>query len=410
MVKAGQSSHDSYVFQDGMPFFWLHVTLAVNIIFFCVNYNLPVYPLYFNFVTLLISVFFYGIYYSKYRGYLKYIFYFFYIIWISFYSIISEYNSGLIMYFTVLFVLSIVLFVEKRTRSFMALFPAFAFISVVIIKTQFPPLMVGLGQVRTIVHGSIIMFLVYITVRKFVNEYEREYQLKDALIDEVNNKNAELERFAYITSHDLKQPVRNIVSFTGLLERNIINSNTREKNLEYLNYIKNSSNNLDALIDDILKLSKLDTSEFVSEEVDLNQVVEGVKNSMTQYIEGKNATIYKVSLPTIKGSRLFLNLLFQNLIENGIKYNDNSDPTININFYSFGDENFVEITDNGIGISKEYYDSIFQPFKRLHNNETYSGSGLGLSICKKIMDIHKGTISVVQSDIKGTCFRLGFPK
>lgn len=332
MDKAGQSSQNSYVFQDGMPFFWLHVTLVVNVIFFFVNYSLPVYPLYFNVVTLLFSFFFYSIYYSSFRDYLKYIFYYFYILWISFYSIISEYNSGLIMYFTVLFVLSIVLFKEKRTRSFMALFPALAFISVVIIKTQYQPIMVGLGHTRTIVHGSIIMLLVFVTVRKFVNEYEREYRLKDDLIDEVNRKNAELERFAYITSHDLKQPVRNIVSFAGLLERNINRTNSKEKNIEYLNYIKNSSDNLDHLIDDILKLSKLDTAEFVSEEVGLNQVVEGVTNSMTQYIQTNKALINKDNLPEVKGSRLFLNLLFQNLIENAIKYNESPEPKIDISF------------------------------------------------------------------------------
>lgn len=410
MDKAGQSSQNSYVFQDGMPFFWLHVTLVVNVIFFFVNYSLPVYPLYFNVVTLLFSFFFYSIYYSSFRDYLKYIFYYFYILWISFYSIISEYNSGLIMYFTVLFVLSIVLFKEKRTRSFMALFPALAFISVVIIKTQYQPIMVGLGHTRTIVHGSIIMLLVFVTVRKFVNEYEREYRLKDDLIDEVNRKNAELERFAYITSHDLKQPVRNIVSFAGLLERNINRTNSKEKNIEYLNYIKNSSDNLDHLIDDILKLSKLDTAEFVSEEVGLNQVVEGVTNSMTQYIQTNKALINKDNLPEVKGSRLFLNLLFQNLIENAIKYNESPEPKIDISFYEFGDEYIIEIGDNGIGIGKEYYESIFQPFKRLHGNDAYSGSGLGLSICKKIMDIHNGTIGIIRSDNTGTCFKLAFPK
>lgn len=393
-----------------MSTMWLHLTMTVNIIFLVMNYFKPAFPIYLNMATTLVAILFYVLYFAGYRNHLRYFFFFFYIIWVSFYAVICDYSTGMIMYFNVLFALSILLFDNSSRRRIMALFPAAAFVIVIILKSEISPLVLYESPIRPILHFTLNFVLVFITIWKFVNQQEKESSDKDALISEINEKNSELERFAYITSHDLKQPVRNIVSFTGLLERNIINSNTKEKNLEYLDYIKKSSDSLDRLIDDILKMSKLDTSEFVDEVVDLNQVIDLVEDSMRQHIIDNKVSINRKNLPVIKGNQLFLNLLFQNLIENAIKYNENVEPRILITSYEFGDEKIIELKDNGIGIDKDFFDSVFQPFKRLHSNDSYSGSGLGLSICKKIMDIHKGSISIISSDSNGTNFRLVFPK
>ncbi len=263
---------------------------------------------------------------------------------------------------------------------------------------------------RMFVHFSISLIVIFTAIWKYAQIAEQASSKKDTLIKEVNRKNVELERFAYITSHDLKQPVRNITSFAGLLERNLMNAGDNVKSLEYTKFIKSSSESLEQLINDILKLSKLGTEEFVSEEVDLNATIQRILKSMEFYIKSRNGEVTIDKLPVLKSSNIYLTLLFQNLIENSLKYNKSANPSVELRYNEGTQYHIISVIDNGLGISEEYFDIIFQPFKRLHSNKTYQGSGLGLSICKKIVDMLGGNISLKSQVGQGSEFVIELPK
>lgn len=233
---------------------------------------------------------------------------------------------------------------------------------------------------------------------------------QNSLLSVLKSKNKELERFAYITSHDLKQPLRNIGSFAGLLRRTIDQPDKIEKKLEYLGQIESSAGRMNTLIEEILSFSKIDKTEIKKEMVNLQELVDEFVQSHSEYIKEKDATINYVNLPSVKGNKLYLSLLFQNLIENGIKYNSSENPTIEITAKTRN--NFIKITiqDNGIGISDQFSAEIFEPFKRLHSRRNYEGTGLGLSICKKIVETHDGKIWLENKEgQQGTKFGFTLP-
>ena len=230
--------------------------------------------------------------------------------------------------------------------------------------------------------------------------------------ESLTKSNEELERFAYIASHDLKTPLQNIISFTELLEKQLGNDKNEQIN-QYLMFIKEGGVRLKNLITDTLEYSRISYSEKeeTCEEVDLNILLEDLEQSMLGYLNDHNASISQVGdLPTIvanKYSSIFI--LFQNFVENGIKYNKSEQPTINIYAKENVNSHSIFIEDNGIGISKEYHEKVFVLFSRLHNHDEYSGTGLGLSICKKIIDQNKGEISINSTKGQGTTFEIIFP-
>ena len=149
---------------------------------------------------------------------------------------------------------------------------------------------------------------------------------------------------------------------------------------------------MNSLIEEILSFSKIDKTEIKKEKVNLQSLVDDFVLSHSEYIKEKGATINYNNLPIVQGNKLYLSLLFQNLIENGIKYNTSEKPTIEIKSKIRGDFIKITVEDNGIGISDEFSAAIFEPFKRLHSRRNYEGTGLGLSICKKIVETHEGKI------------------
>lgn len=257
------------------------------------------------------------------------------------------------------------------------------------------------------VFASIMVVLITLRYFQLIKKLLKE---QSSLLKVLKSKNKELERFAYITSHDLKQPLRNIGSFAGLLRRTIDAPNKTEKKLEYLSQIETSAGRMNTLIEEILSFSKIDKTEITKEEIDLNELLTDFLASHSQYIKEKNAEVNIEELPTVIGNKLYLSLLFQNLIENGIKYNSSNQPLININ--SLKRDNLIKITieDNGIGISDEFSAAIFEPFKRLHSRRNYEGTGLGLSICKKIVESHDGKIWLEnKKNQQGTKFAFTLP-
>lgn len=271
----------------------------------------------------------------------------------------------------------------------------------------------------TIIYSIIVSILISIVALLLFNAYRNKKQFNKALQEQVQSQtkalriannslkdsNIELERFAYVASHDLKEPLRNISSFSGLLEHRLKDKKEKPQIMEYLHYIKSNAQQMNSLIKDILEYSKVDNDKKNRfEEVNFNIIIEEVKNSIFTDIQKHNVSINVQAKPpniyTIS-SQFFL--VFKNLISNGIKYNDSETKIIDIGYEEKESFHQFSVKDNGIGIEASYQDQIFELFKRLHNREQYQGSGLGLAICKKIIKNLDGEIWV-ESSQKGSTF------
>lgn len=239
---------------------------------------------------------------------------------------------------------------------------------------------------------------------------ELEHKNKKIAIqnDRLTSLNGELRDFAYATSHHFKTPLRSIHSFMGLLEKQL-DAETLKKVEDYLRFAKESSIHLYELTQNLLAFSKLSVSETEKTYIDLNEVVGWVQKNLNDKIEKKNVQFDLTSLPVVFGHQFHFELLFQNIIDNGIKYNDVQNPLIKIEFEEDLMDFRIKISDNGIGISEKFQEKIFDMFSRLHTPDQYEGTGLGLSICRKIVVQYEGNISLRSAEGKGSTFILEFP-
>jgi len=216
----------------------------------------------------------------------------------------------------------------------------------------------------------------------------------------------ELERFTYIASHDLKSPLRTINSFIGLIERDIKRENY-DVLPDRLQFVKTGAKQMNSLVEDILEISVLNNPDKKKKKkVDLNLVADKVTASLKEDIETKNASLKIDNLPSYNCDETEFSLLFQNMIQNGIKYNESSNPEVKIYSEAIDNKIIISFEDNGIGIAEEYHEQIFQFFKRLHSSDKYSGTGLGLGLCKKIVNSYDGYIQVFSEAGKGSIFQV----
>ncbi len=225
---------------------------------------------------------------------------------------------------------------------------------------------------------------------------------------ELETANKELERFTFVASHDLKTPLRNINSFLQLIERGLEKGEINDLP-EYLKYARTNAERMHNLIEDVLEFSRLKLENVSFKKIGLNVIVDEAMSNLQDIIESKNAKVIVDELPIIDCIEYQMVSLFQNLIENGIKYNDSEIPRINIRFKKDTNNYIILIEDNGIGIQPEYRDKIFDMFYRLHTVDKYSGTGIGLATSKKVVNHHNGQLKIESSNIKGTVFSIQLP-
>jgi light-regulated signal transduction histidine kinase (bacteriophytochrome) len=258
-----------------------------------------------------------------------------------------------------------------------------------------------------------VLFLALAWVYVIFLLYEEE---KDGLIKKLEVKNSELkrtteelERFTYIASHDLRSPVRNIVSFLGLMERNL-KQGKHEDLEECVAYAKSGALKLNQLMQDILELTRVNSNAHSDyKAVDMNDLVEQVCQNLKTEIHDKNAVVTAQPLPKFKCNEVEMSLLVQNLVQNAIKYNQSQQPTTEIWAEEKDGTIHFFVKDNGIGIEPEYDEYIFEMFKRLHSGMEYEGTGLGLALCKRIVKKYGGEISVQSKFGQGSVFKITFP-
>ncbi|WP_216351010.1 PAS domain-containing sensor histidine kinase, partial [Mucilaginibacter polytrichastri] len=206
----------------------------------------------------------------------------------------------------------------------------------------------------------------------------------------LKRSNEDLLQFAHVVSHDLKEPVRKIKIFNNLLQSEL-QPVLEEKSKQYLEKVQHASDRIFMMIDGILNYSALNASGNPVEKVDLNQVIENITNDLEVVIQQKNAHITVEIIPDIEGSPILMHQLFYNLINNALKFSkEDIPPRIDISCVKQDGVIELIVKDNGIGIDDKYSQRVFNAFERLHSKDRYEGTGLGLSLCKKITERHHG--------------------
>lgn len=273
-----------------------------------------------------------------------------------------------------------------------------------------------IGAIVTIVLLVILamqLFRANKTKQNYNQQLETTVAERTAALQKANENleqaNYELRTFNYIASHDIKEPIRNIGSYASLIFRKLPDD-LKTGLGDYFQTIKRSTTQLYTLVEDFAKYTTLSKNDAIEKhEVDLNNLVNSVEDNLSETISKYNGSVVYHDLPTIISSSSLLYTALKNLIENGLKYNQSDKPTVEISFVEKTETYEIIVSDNGIGIDEEYYDKIFEMFKRLHHRGEYEGSGIGLAIVKLAIGKLGGTVHV-NSDKKGSRFILELPK
>ena len=253
-----------------------------------------------------------------------------------------------------------------------------------------------------------------------INRLQKENQLQSLLLkkqEELKHKNTqltqandELRQFASVTSHDLKEPLRMIKSYTQLIERKL-RDQADDETKEYFDFVTDGATRMHQLLDDLLRYAIIGRDDQKLKPIALNDTVEICKSNLRLLLEDTKTVLEYNNLPTVQGIPSLLAQLFQNLISNAIKFRKKEvQPHIVISSKTTDESFCVSIKDNGIGIDPEYKNQIFVIFRRLHGREAYEGTGIGLAICHKIMQRLGGSIDVESELGKGATFILHFPR
>ncbi|BAE50215.1 sensor histidine kinase [Paramagnetospirillum magneticum] len=229
------------------------------------------------------------------------------------------------------------------------------------------------------------------------------------VIAELSRTNAELERFAYVAAHDLQEPVRGLVSFSQLLERKYA-VDLEGEGKDYLRFIIAEAQRMSNLVRDLLEYSRAGGAGLTVATVDCAELVESVVQSLRPRIEQKGARLEIGPLPSLSADRGQLYQVFHNLLGNALKYGaENAVPEVRISAERDGAAWRFAVADNGIGIDAQYHDYVFEVFRRLHTTAAYSGTGIGLAICKRIVESHGGRMCLTSTPGQGSTFFFTIP-
>jgi len=245
------------------------------------------------------------------------------------------------------------------------------------------------------------------SIRDITDRKVAEEQLKEAL-EELKRSNTELEQFAYVASHDLQEPLRMVTSYVQLLSKRYSGRLDDDAD-EFIGYAVDGAMRMQLLINDLLAYSRVTTRAKPHESVDCEVLLEGVLKDQEVAIRESGAVVTHDPLPTVTAERSQIRMVFENLISNGIKFHGSEPPAVHVSAAGDGDEWLFSVKDNGIGLDPKYADRIFVIFQRLHGRGEYPGTGIGLAICKRIVERHGGRIWVESEPGHGSVFYFTLP-
>ena len=244
--------------------------------------------------------------------------------------------------------------------------------------------------------------IILLAIEDITASKNAEEKLKKTFI-ELKRSNEELEQFAYIASHDLQEPLRMVASYTQLLERRYKDKLDKDA-IDFIGFAVDGANRMQRLINDLLDFSRITLRGKELESVSLTEALGAAIFSLQNTIHESNAIILNDELPMVKGDLSQLMRVFQNLIDNAIKFKGDKTPIINIRVKEEGEKVVISVEDNGIGIESKYKERVFVIFQRLNNRTEYKGTGIGLAICKRTIERHGGKIWFESEFGKGTTF------
>lgn len=234
-----------------------------------------------------------------------------------------------------------------------------------------------------------------------------EQELGDK-VEELARSNRDLEQFAYVASHDLQEPLRMVAAYTQLLAERY-RGKLDEQGKKYVNYAVEGATRMQTLIQDLLAFSRAGSQSMELQSTDCNSVIQRALKNLQGSVQDSHAIVNYEDLPQVPADPRQLEHVFQNLIGNAIKFRGAEPPVIEIAAEKRGNSWLVTVSDNGIGIAPEHAAEVFVIFQRLHTREDYAGNGIGLAICKKIVERHGGRIWVESQEGKGAAFRFTLP-
>jgi PAS domain S-box-containing protein len=244
-----------------------------------------------------------------------------------------------------------------------------------------------------------------------VTDRRRAELERDIYERRLERSNRDLEEFAHAASHDLQEPLRKVRAFADRLERSFEGAELDERQRDYLTRMRDAAERMQIRIDDLLTLARVGRTEPKHDQLDLTTLVASVVQDLDRMIADAQSDVVVGPLPTIEGDASQLALLFQNLIANAIKYRKpGTTAQVRIGTVAADSDHVeIEVADNGIGFDPAYAERIFKPFERLHGRDEYEGSGIGLSICRRVAELHGGTITAHGEPDRGAVFTIRLP-